>query len=303
MRALASATRASYSGLATAEKLTPSGGCGAGHERHRQARHVEVEGGEEHVPCPGLEGDRVELGLVDTLQLHVDAELLPCRHGQFHRQRRVLDLDDVEGADRQWCTVLLAHSVRAHRPAGLVEQLPGRFEVGTGREERADRVARAGLGQRYGEPSGQRTVASRLHAHQLLQVETTHQRLAHGDVGRRQTLHLVEEELTDDGLVLRDEVALVLDALAISPGHSGDVDLTGQQQVGCRRLVGDDPHDDLGRKAGQLARGAVGPPGVVVPGAERVVVVGDRFFEDERTGAVRPGGEHAAIGEALQRTR
>ncbi len=185
-------------GVGDGGEVDPVGRLGAGHERHRQARHVEVEGGEEHVPCPRLEGDRVELGLVDTLQLHVDAELLPCRHGQFHRQRRVLDLDDVEGADRQWRTVLLAHSVRAHHPAGLVEQLPGRFEVGTGREERSDGVARAGLRAAFGEPGGQRTVASRLHAHQLLQVERTHQRLAHGDVGGRQALHLVEEELTDD---------------------------------------------------------------------------------------------------------
>ena len=84
-------------GVGDGGEVDPVGRLGAGHERHRQARDVEVEGGEEHVPCPGLEGDRVELGLVDTLQLHVDAELLPCRHGQFHRQRRVLDLDDVEG--------------------------------------------------------------------------------------------------------------------------------------------------------------------------------------------------------------
>ncbi len=131
-----------------------------------------------------------------------------------------------------------------------------------------------------------------------VEVEGAHQGLPHGDVGGRQTFHLVEEELSDEDPVLDGEEALALDTLAVRPGDRGGVDLAGQQQVGRRRLVLDDPQNHLGREPGNLAGGAVGPPGVVVPGSIRVVVVGDGLLEHERAGAVGACGEDAAIGQA-----
>ena len=65
-------------GVGDGGEVGPVGRLRAGYERYRHARDVEVEGGEEDVPRPRLEGDRAELCLVDTLQLHVDTELLPC---------------------------------------------------------------------------------------------------------------------------------------------------------------------------------------------------------------------------------
>ena len=61
------------------------------HERDGDARKVDVDGRQEDVPCPRFEDDRAELRVVDALQLDVDAELLPLRRRQLHRERRALE--------------------------------------------------------------------------------------------------------------------------------------------------------------------------------------------------------------------